>query len=190
MELGGTVQHIDISYLNVAGTFYYLCSILDGCSRVIVHWEVREAMKEADIERLIERARELHPGVSPRIISDNGPQFIAGDFKNYIRLTGMTLLPAVERSRATPSASRTRPRSRRPAASSPPSSTSTTTTACTSAIDYVNPADHLAGRHEVIAAARDAKLESARERRAAWRQGARAQASQTPSSPTPLACSP
>jgi hypothetical protein len=31
-----------------------------------------------------------HPGVSPRIISDNGPQFIAGDFKQYIRLTGMT----------------------------------------------------------------------------------------------------
>ena len=82
--------HIDISYLNVAGTFYYLCSVLDGCSRYIVHWEIREAMKEADVERLVERARELHPGVSPRIISDNGPQFIAGDFKQYIRLTGMT----------------------------------------------------------------------------------------------------
>jgi putative transposase len=23
--------HVDISYLNVAGTFFYLCSILDGC---------------------------------------------------------------------------------------------------------------------------------------------------------------
>ncbi|MBK9369620.1 MAG: transposase family protein [Deltaproteobacteria bacterium] len=56
----------------------------------MVHWEIREAMKEADVERLVERARELHPGVSPRIISDNGPQFIAGDFKQYIRLTGMT----------------------------------------------------------------------------------------------------
>ena len=25
--------HIDVSYLNISGTFYYLCSILDGCSR-------------------------------------------------------------------------------------------------------------------------------------------------------------
>ena len=47
-------------------------------------------MKEADVERLVERARELHPGVTPRIISDNGPQFVAGDFKPYIGLTGMT----------------------------------------------------------------------------------------------------
>jgi hypothetical protein len=31
--------HVDISYLNIAGTFYFLCSILDGCSRFIVHWE-------------------------------------------------------------------------------------------------------------------------------------------------------
>jgi putative transposase len=38
-------------------------------------------MKEADVERLLARVRELHPGVSPRIISDNGPQLIAGDFK-------------------------------------------------------------------------------------------------------------
>jgi putative transposase len=82
--------HVDISYVNVAGTFYYLCSILDGCSRYLLHWDIREAMKEADVERAIERARELHPGSSPRIISGNGPQFIAADFKTYIRLTGMT----------------------------------------------------------------------------------------------------
>ena len=29
--------HIDISYINICGTFYYLCSILDGFSRYIVH---------------------------------------------------------------------------------------------------------------------------------------------------------
>jgi len=36
--------HIDIAYLNVAGTFYYLCSLLDGQSRAIIHWEIRAAM--------------------------------------------------------------------------------------------------------------------------------------------------
>ncbi len=32
--------HVDVSYINIAGTFYYLCSVLDGCSRSIVHWEI------------------------------------------------------------------------------------------------------------------------------------------------------
>ncbi len=31
--------HIDISYINLSGTFYYLCSILDGFSRFLVHWD-------------------------------------------------------------------------------------------------------------------------------------------------------
>jgi putative transposase len=78
--------HIDFSCVNVAGTFYYLCSILDGCSRFIVHWEIREAMKETDAEIVLQRAREKFPQARPRIISDNGPQFIAKDFKEFIRL--------------------------------------------------------------------------------------------------------
>lgn len=82
--------HIDVSYVNILGTFYYLCSILDGCSRYIVHWELREAMTEKDIEIILQRAREKFPESRPRIISDNGPQFIAKDFKEYIRLTGMS----------------------------------------------------------------------------------------------------
>src|SRR5262245_40074393 len=72
-----THWHIDIAYLNVAGTFYYLCSILDGFSRAIEHWEIREAMRAADVETVLQRAREQHPTARPRIISDNGPQFIA-----------------------------------------------------------------------------------------------------------------
>ena len=50
--------HIDISYLNVCGTFYYLCSILDGASRAILHWEIRESMGERDVEIIVERGRE------------------------------------------------------------------------------------------------------------------------------------
>jgi putative transposase len=82
--------HVDVSYLNIAGTFYFLCSILDGCSRYITHWEIREKMEEADVETIIQRAREAYPDARPRIISDNGPQFIAKDFKEFIRITGMT----------------------------------------------------------------------------------------------------
>jgi transposase InsO family protein len=33
--------HVDVSYINLAGTFYFLTSILDGYSRFIVQWECR-----------------------------------------------------------------------------------------------------------------------------------------------------
>ena len=81
---------MDVSYLNICGTFYYLCSVLDGYSRYIVHWEIRESMTEADVETILQRAHELFPVAKPRIISDNGPQFVARDFKAFIRLCGMT----------------------------------------------------------------------------------------------------
>jgi putative transposase len=82
--------HVDVSYLNIAGTFYFLCSILDGYSRFIVHWEIRDKMEEIDVETILQRAREQFPGEHPRIITDNGPQFIAKDFKEFIRIAGMT----------------------------------------------------------------------------------------------------
>ena len=47
-------------------------------------------MLESDVEIIIERAKEKFPEAPPRIISDNGPQFIAKDFKEFIRLSGMT----------------------------------------------------------------------------------------------------
>lgn len=196
--------HIDISYLNVAGTFYYLCSILDGCSRFIVHWEIREAMKEDDVERLVERARERFPGVSPRIISDNGPQFVAGDFKKYIRLTGMTHVRTapyypqsngkIERWHKTLKVDAIRLKN--------PSSFDEAQRVVTgfvdhynhnrlhSAIDYVAPVDRLYGRHKAITAQRDQKLEAARERRAAWRQDARRAPSPTAPTTDPFACQP
>jgi len=82
--------HIDITYINICGTFYYLCAILDGYSRYVVHWVIRETMTEADIEIVLQRAREKFLEAKPRIISDNGPQFVAKNFKEYIRLCGMT----------------------------------------------------------------------------------------------------
>jgi putative transposase len=82
--------HVDVSYLNIGGTFYYLCSLLDGCSRYVAYWEIRETMTEGDVQTIVQRAREKFPGVTPRIISDNGPPFIAKDFKEFIRMYGMT----------------------------------------------------------------------------------------------------
>jgi hypothetical protein len=49
-----------------------------------VNWDIRESMTEADIEIILEGAKGKHPEARPRIISDNGPQFVAKDFKEFI----------------------------------------------------------------------------------------------------------
>ncbi len=176
--------HIDVSYLNICGTFYYLCSILDGFSRYVVHWEIRESMTEADVEIILQRARERFPDARPRIISDNGPQFIARDFKEFIAVCGMTHVRTspyypqsngkLERYHRTIKADGIRP-------NTPLSLEDARRIVANfvrhynevrlhSAIQYITPADKLAGRAEAILAARDAKLAAAREARKVRRQ--------------------
>ena len=176
--------HVDVAYINIRGTFYFLASVLDGYSRLIVHWDIREKMEEVDIEVILQRAREKFPEAKPRIISDNGPQFIANDFKSFIRLCGMTHVRTspfypqsngkLERFHRTIKSECIRPQ----------------TPLCLedglritekfiqeyndvrlhSAIGYVTPRDMLEGRQKAIHAQRDRKLAEARERRAALRE--------------------
>jgi len=46
-------------------------------------------MTEQDVEVILQRAHEKFPETKPRIIFDNGPQFMAKDFKAYIRIVDM-----------------------------------------------------------------------------------------------------
>jgi putative transposase len=81
--------HVDIKYVNFHGTFLFLISVIDGFSRYIVHHELRVSMQEYDVQLTIERALNMVPGAAPRIISDNGTQFIAKDFTEFMRLKGL-----------------------------------------------------------------------------------------------------
>lgn len=182
--------HIDIAYLNICGTFYYLCSVLDGFSRSVVHWEIRESMTEAEVEIVLQRAHEKYPEAHPRIISDNGPQFVAKDFKEFIRLCGMTHVRTspyypqsngkIERYQKTVKSECIRvktPLTLDDAARIVEQFvTEYNTERLHSAIGYITPADKLAGRAEAIFAARDAKLAAAREARKARRQETAAKA--------------
>jgi len=71
-----------------AGEHPALCSLLDGASRAILHFEIRESVKEEEVERILLRAREKYPDAKRRIIRGNGPQRVARDFKNFIRGRG------------------------------------------------------------------------------------------------------
>jgi transposase InsO family protein len=179
--------HIDFSHLNICGTFYHLCSILDGYSRYVVHWEIRETMFEADAEIVVQRAREKFPGENPRIISDNGPQFVAKDFKQFIRVCGMT---HVTTSPYYPQSNGKKERwfgtlKRECIRPGTPLSVEDArrlvarfvehynTVRLHSAIGYVTPADKLLGLEPVIHAERDRKLAEARQLRRQKRRAAR-----------------
>jgi putative transposase len=182
--------HVDISYLNIAGTFYFLCSILDGCSRYLVHHEIREKMEENDVETIVQRAREKFPEARPRIISDNGPQFIAKDFKEFIRIAGMTHVKTspyypqsngkIERWHKTLKGDCIRVRvplslddARRLVGDFVDHYNGVR---LHSAIGYVTPQDKLEGRAPQILQERDRKLAEARERRRQVRQAQHEQA--------------
>lgn len=179
--------HVDVSYLNICGTFYYMTSVIDGYSRSVVHREIREQMTEQDIETILQRAREKHPGVTPRVITDNGPQFVSNDFKQFIRVSGMSHVRTspyypqsngkIERYHRTIKSECIRPLT--------PLSLEEArrivdefvytynNVRLHSAIGYITPADMLAGRDKEIHADRDRKLEAARNRRSEARQSAR-----------------
>ena len=171
--------HIDISYINLCGTFYYLCSVLDGFSRFLVHWDLRESMREADVEVILQRAKEKYPEAKPRIISDNGPQFVARDFKEFIRISGMTHVRTspyypqsngkIERWHKSLKSECIRP-------GTPLSLEDAqrlvegyvghyNNVRLNSATGYITPKDVLAGRQQEIHAERDRKLEVARQQR-------------------------
>lgn len=81
--------HMDIKYVNFHGTFLFLISIFDGFSRMILHHELRLSMQEYDVQITLQRALEKHPDACPRLISDNGKQFIARDFADFLREVGL-----------------------------------------------------------------------------------------------------
>jgi transposase InsO family protein len=181
--------HVDVSHLNIGGTFYYLCSILDGYSRFIVQWDIRESMTEADVEIVLQRAHEAYPAATPRIISDNGPQFIARDFKEFIRISGMTHVrtspyypqsngkieswhKSLKRECIRPSTPLSLEEARRAVTRFVEHYN---TVRLHSGIGFITPKDKLDGRAESIFAKRDRKLQEARERRKRNREAARAE---------------
>ena len=179
--------HIDIAHINVHGTFYYLCAVLDGASRYIVDWTLREAMREPEVEILLQHAKEKFPEARPRIISDNGPQFIAKDFKEFIRISGMTHVRTspyypqsngkLERWNQSIKSECIRP--------GVPLSLENALDLVAqyvgyynqkrlhSVLGYVTPQDFLAGRQAAIHAERDRRLETARQQREEMRRRAR-----------------
>jgi transposase InsO family protein len=177
--------HIDFSYINIAATFYYLCSVLDGCSRFVIAWDLRLSMSEADAEIVLQRGRESFPQARPRIISDNGSQFIARDFKEFIRLWQTShVFTSPHYPQSNPESFRGFHRTLKEQAIRPKTPLCLedakrvvgdfirhyNTARLHSSIGYLTPLDRLHARHSEIFTARDKKLETARQQRKINRQ--------------------
>lgn len=176
--------HTDISYVNISSTFYYLVAVLDGFSRYIVHWDICESMKESDVQLVIQRAKERYPAATPRIITDNGKQFTGREFKELIRLHGMTHVTTspyypqsngkIERFHKTIKGECIRPGS--PLTQEDAKRlvgkyvTEYNEQRLHSAIGYVTPKDKLEGNADRIHSERDHKLEQARTMRKTTRE--------------------
>ncbi len=133
------------------------------------------------------KALEKFPGVKPRVISDNGPQFLARDFKEFIRLVGATHVRtspyypqsngklerwhgSLKRECIRPSCPGSLEEARQRIAGFVEHYN---TVRLHASLGYLTPADKLAGLDAVIFAERDRKLEEARQRRQHTRLAAR-----------------
>jgi putative transposase len=76
--------HTDLMYLRIEDTWYFLVTVLDAYSRYVVHWDLLATMTAAAVRVVVQDALKK-TGASPEIVTDNGSQFKAKDFKELVR---------------------------------------------------------------------------------------------------------
>jgi transposase InsO family protein len=82
----------DFTYLKIIGWgWMYLSTILDDYSRYIISWKLCTTMKAEDVTDTLklalqasgcDQANVLH---KPRLLSDNGPSYVAGELADWLR---------------------------------------------------------------------------------------------------------
>jgi putative transposase len=72
-------------YLWVKGRWYFLVSILDSYSCYIFYWELALSIRAQEIAEIVAVALERVPGKKPRIVRDNGSQFVAKEWWEVMR---------------------------------------------------------------------------------------------------------
>ncbi|MEO0263408.1 MAG: DDE-type integrase/transposase/recombinase [candidate division WOR-3 bacterium] len=81
--------HIDIMYIYIKGRWYFFVGVLDSYSRYIVYWDLVLSMDQGSIKGVIQEALEKNPGKKPRIVHDNGSQFISKEWRKLIKEYGL-----------------------------------------------------------------------------------------------------
>jgi len=81
----------DFTYFKIIGWgWYYLGSVLDDYSRYIITWKLFQTMSAGDVKELLDLAvartgiEKIAVRHRPRLLSDNGPCYIADELKKYL----------------------------------------------------------------------------------------------------------
>lgn len=82
----------DFTYFKVMGWgWYYLSTVLDDYSRFILSWKLTTSMGASDVKDTLDQAIAV-TGVTnipvkhrPRLLSDNGPCYLSGELKAYLK---------------------------------------------------------------------------------------------------------
>jgi len=91
----------DASYFFIVGWgYYYLISVLDDYSRMILAWQVQSSMSSPDIIEVVQQAVEftgqptvpVEPG--PPLLTDNGPGFLGKALEDFLELRAMKHIKA------------------------------------------------------------------------------------------------
>ncbi len=87
----------DFTYLKVIGWgWFYLSTVLDDFSRYIIAWKLCTSMAALDVTETLERALQAsgldaaQVKYRPRLLSDNGPSYIAKDLADWLDERDMT----------------------------------------------------------------------------------------------------
>ena len=179
--------HIDIMYLLIASTWYYLVDIIDAFSRYLVHWSLNRTM-QADtvtltVQEALDRLSSRRPGES-KIVHDHGSQFMSGEWRSVVAGNDVTdILTRVAHPQSNGVVERLHRTHREEIFDTPPDdyyNALEIMEACSafynlerphSALKYLCPIDYYRGDPEVRLTERQKKLErAAEERRLFWKQ--------------------
>lgn len=87
----------DFTYFKIIGWgWMYLSTVLDDYSRYIIAWKLCTTMRAEDVTDTLDMALEASGCVSasvkhrPRLLSDNGPSYIAEELADYIKTNDMS----------------------------------------------------------------------------------------------------
>jgi transposase InsO family protein len=82
----------DFTYFRIIGWgWYYLSTVLDDYSRYIIAWKLSSTMGAGDVKETLDDAIAI-TGVDqvkvrhrPRLLSDNGPAYVSGELREYLK---------------------------------------------------------------------------------------------------------
>ena len=82
----------DFTYFRIVGWgWYYLSTVLDDFSRYIIAWKLTPTMGASDVTETLDEALAITGADQvkvrhrPRLLSDNGPAYVSGELREYLK---------------------------------------------------------------------------------------------------------